>query len=353
VNRVNPPVKKILLSALSVVLATAMLIPLTSCAMIEERLVKQGITRELEDIKQLRNRAVNEMIQSAGSSADFEEIGVNPEDFLKAWFSDFDYLVDDVSINGNEGDASVTLNCKTAKSFFDTLGASIAQFINEDPPADERSSKEVFAELFIEAAKNAPSEAVSLVLPLEKKDRIWAPSEGYFEGLENVLVGDVDASEGLFYASVLMILEPLKRIEEGSDAMKYFLQRFGTDEDFLSFGIDKNEYSQLGLGGFDYSVEAIAIESPERASATIVVSCKKIADAEANCENKLNDLVANGTFAAMSDEDIKKTIGSLLLAALTETAPSAMTITLPFVNRDGLWEIDPESQELGKAIFGD
>ena len=343
--------KKWIGAILIAALAATLMVPLGACTAIQERIIQEGIKRELEDIKQLKNESVNEMIRNAGSAEGFDLIGIGAEAFLLTWFSDFDYHIEKVSVEGDTATASISLTCKTGESFFNALGESISRFVSDKTPTDERSTKEVFGTLFLEAIKDAPTETVSINLPLEKKNGVWAPSDNYTDELEVALLGNAESSEGLLYMLVFLHFEPLKRLDD--EAMDILLKETGSSSDFAAIGVSEEDFFKTWLAGFDYTIDSVAVESESTATATVTITCKQLNDAESILDSKVSNFVKSGSARHMNSEEIDKAVGGLLVEALNETTPKTTTLTLPFIKTSTAWEIDPANDSIKKALLGE
>ena len=124
-----------------------------------EDLIRDNLSAEFDQVKNLDEEFLNEVTADASTSG-LEEFGIDAVELMKAYFGGFDYVIDDVTVDGDTATATVTLTCK---SFDDYMNA-----ITDD--AD-------FGAAIIEAVNAIePVQIDPIEIPYEKVDNTWEPT---------------------------------------------------------------------------------------------------------------------------------------------------------------------------------
>jgi len=179
---------------LAVVLALTSALSLTFFACggnSDEQVIRDGITNELESIKQLDDDAMDQILGSAASGADLEQYGITDEEFIRAWLSGFDYSVDDVTVNGNNATVDVTITCKSMSGIMVTFQNGITDFASGDEAAtmtqDELDTQT--GTILLDSANDTATQTTSISLPYVKNGNTWEPGAAFNTELSKALVG--------------------------------------------------------------------------------------------------------------------------------------------------------------------
>lgn len=161
-------------------LATAALMVVTlgalaGCGADDEQVIRDGLTKEFETIKSMDEATLNEYVQDMDAE-DFAEFGIEPEEFVKAFFADFDYEIGDITIDGDTADATVTLTNKSISQFQSEIERIVAELM-ESPEAtslDQEAFYALYGQKIMEALNNvAPATAEPIVIECTKDGSTW------------------------------------------------------------------------------------------------------------------------------------------------------------------------------------
>lgn len=179
--------------ALVAALAATMLAGLTACGgESAEDVIRKGVTEELEGIKNLDQAALDEIMAGAGAAdAGLDEYGIDMEEFCRTWLEGFDYSVDNVTVDGDNATATVTITCKSLMEgmtiFMDKVTA-----LTDDTEAMSQSMDELnlqMGTMLMEALGEAPLETNTVDLPYVLNGNTWEPGAGFDAALSEAFAG--------------------------------------------------------------------------------------------------------------------------------------------------------------------
>lgn len=159
------------------------LLALSGCGPDSEEVIREAVTEELEGLKTLDEATLDELMADADASAlaDFEDYGINAREFVKAYLAGFDYAVDEVAVDGDAAQVTVTFTCKSFADLQEALEASVAELV-AGPSAASMSTDELNAkvgELFMEAVNQIQVRTTDpCVLEYQETDDVWSPADG-------------------------------------------------------------------------------------------------------------------------------------------------------------------------------
>lgn len=175
-------VEKKVLVVLVVALAGMLLIGMTGCSQqSNEEVIRNAITEEFDQMKNLDQAMLDEIIgQNAGSMAELEQL-VDVKEYFRAWFTDFDYTIDEVVVEGNQATVKMTVTCKSLvqgmqnweQDYQDPSKITEIMSLSEE----ERTKK--LGSMMVDAIKDAPMETNSGELPYTLNGNTWEPGPGY------------------------------------------------------------------------------------------------------------------------------------------------------------------------------
>ncbi|MDR2714811.1 MAG: hypothetical protein LBB42_04760 [Coriobacteriales bacterium] len=165
--------------ALMLALVMALSLSLVGCGKSSEDVIRDGITEELEGLKTLNEKTISQLM--SGSAGAFSQFGIEDRDFFEAWLEGFDYSVDDVTVNGDNAVAKVTL---TAKQMTDIMTAFQA---NVDVGTTDLKS---LGPALLDAARSAKNTTTSIELPYVLKGNTWEQGAGFYSEINKALGGN-------------------------------------------------------------------------------------------------------------------------------------------------------------------
>ncbi len=179
--------------ALTAALSATMLVGLTACGgESAEDVIRKGVTEELESIKNLDQAALDEIMAGAGAAdAGLDEYGIDMEEFCRTWLEGFDYSVDNVTVDGENATATVTITCKSLMEgmtiFMDKVTA-----LTEDTEAMSKPMEELnlqMGTMLMESLGEAPLETNTVDLPYALNGNTWEPGAGFDTALSEAFAG--------------------------------------------------------------------------------------------------------------------------------------------------------------------
>lgn len=181
--------KKGIIALLTVAMLAFGGVALVGCGPSDEEVVRQGVTDELNRLKQLDAELVDELAANAGAE-DLAAFGIDAKEFVSTYLSGFDYRIDSVTVDGDMATATVTLTCKSFSAYNDALEAAAAEMANDESLADmsEEELNQKLGQTIMDAIAGVPSaETAPIDLTFELKDNVWSPTSDAERALSEAL----------------------------------------------------------------------------------------------------------------------------------------------------------------------
>lgn len=167
-----------LVAALALCLGLAVL---PGCGSQEDsaEIIRNSLSSELDSIKKLDETFVNEFSESINMSQ-LSMYGIDGVEFMKSYLEGFDYTIDDITVNGDTAEATITLTCKSYTGYKDALNAAVDDIIaNSDELAgvsNDDINKRV-GEIVISSLNNValkPTQPITITYT--KVNDTWEPA---------------------------------------------------------------------------------------------------------------------------------------------------------------------------------
>ena len=178
--------KKVVLVAMSVILACSMLFALAGCGNSDEKVIRNAMNEQLEAFKnpnssQWQNDFKNELNE-------LSNMGVDAQQLVAAWVEGFDYTVGDIKINGNNATVSITIKCKQLNPAVDSAVA----LLENDPALATMTEAQIIKKygeaLISELKKTSPTTTV-ITVPCVKSGNTWSEGPGAENEYYRALLG--------------------------------------------------------------------------------------------------------------------------------------------------------------------
>lgn len=140
----------------------------------DEELIRTSITKELDQISDPTSEFHDAMIEGMGST--LSQAGVSDEkmgDLADAWLGDFDYSVDDVTVDGDTASVEATLS---VKQFGPLMGEVMTDMMSdEDLPefTEQAEATQYIMDSLVEKMNSSELTDTPLTLDLKKKNNVW------------------------------------------------------------------------------------------------------------------------------------------------------------------------------------
>lgn len=170
---------KKIISIMTAVALVAGALCLVGCGQNNEQLIREKLTEELDTFKNQDDSALSS-IATAMENEGLDEMGIDSQEFAAAVLNGFDYTIDDVQVNGDTANATVTIVSKSSSDFTQRI-TEVAQTLVDDPAIAELTSEEKMSKLG-EAVMQAfdETEVVTETATIEYKlnNNTWEPVDG-------------------------------------------------------------------------------------------------------------------------------------------------------------------------------
>lgn len=163
---------------------------LSGCAENSEEAARNAVTSELDQIKNVDAAAIEEI---AGGSAEFQALstyGITANDAYEAIFSDFDYQIEGVKVDGDKATVSVKFTSKDLGQFQSALVAAAQQASTDGSLTglSQTQMNEKIGQLVIDTIKALPTTETDIVdFEVEKKNGKWQLADNSGEVLQEAI----------------------------------------------------------------------------------------------------------------------------------------------------------------------
>ena len=107
---------------------------------------------------------------------------------------------------------------------------------------------------------------------------------------------------------------------------------------FEDLGISSDEFFRAWLEGFDYSVNKVTVNG-STAKATVTVKTHSLMSALDSVTSSIDSLIAtNPSVLTMTEDQIYKQLGTMLLKAIKEAPMVSYTVDLPYELKNNVWQ---------------
>ncbi len=165
--------------------AMAMLLMITLCAVTgcqdnSEEVIRQSLTEEIDQIKNLDENMVNEFASSIPGASTLSSVGISSDELVRALLQGFDGTVDSVTVDGNTADAVVTFTSKDFSSLADNMD-SLEEEMTNDPEQFADMSRQQIKDWVGERTMQMINELPvvthePVTITYERDGNTWAPT---------------------------------------------------------------------------------------------------------------------------------------------------------------------------------
>jgi hypothetical protein len=169
--------KKVALFATAALMGLALMFALTGCGANNEKVIRDGLTDELNELKDPNSTTVTEAAQGLST------------DVITAWLDGFDFEIGTIAIEGDTAEATVTITCK---QIYPAVMAAQERILGGEEDLTGLSSDEIESrmnELIVEELQSASPVSTELVIPCNKSDNTWSVDVTSTSELTNALAG--------------------------------------------------------------------------------------------------------------------------------------------------------------------
>ena len=181
---------RIVLSFAIVCMTLAGSLMLISCGPNDEEIIRNGITQELEPLRQSDASAIATMVESSSAQA-LTGFSIDPTSFYAAYLQGFDYEVGKITVEKDNATVALTVTGKSFTTIANMLAEQTAVLDADESLAnsDEAETNAAVGSLLANVVQQAPAESRSLDVHYEKKDKAWVLTDISKKDLEHAVIG--------------------------------------------------------------------------------------------------------------------------------------------------------------------
>lgn len=163
---------------------------LAGCAENSEDAVRNAVTNELDEIKNYDTEAIEEIASGSTEFAALSAYGITATDAYEAIFSDFDYTIEDVKVDGDKATVGIKFTTKDLNKFQSAL-VTAAQQADADGSLEGLTQTEMNAkigELVLNTIKDLPTTETKVIeFDVVKQGGNWQMANDSGEVLQEAL----------------------------------------------------------------------------------------------------------------------------------------------------------------------
>lgn len=163
-----------------------------SCAPSDEEVVRQIVTEDFDKLKTLDSDLVSDLMTNENFSS-LAECGVDPEAFLRSYLKGFDYHIEDIKVDKDTAEVTLTITRKTISSFLEKFDALTNEMDMSTSFANATQEEIVqsIAQMCMEAIDTIePAQSSPFKLSMVRRDKTWVLSNEGKRNFVDVLLGE-------------------------------------------------------------------------------------------------------------------------------------------------------------------
>ena len=165
---------------------------LSGCADNSEEVIRESLTEEIDQLKN-PDEATLEEISSSIPASSLAQLGLTPDELVKALLDGFDGTVDSVTVNGDTADAVLTLSSKDFAEVQDSMmGLQDEMMENQEELAGMSVDeiKEWAGNMIMTTIEEAPVQTHDpITVTYERNGNTWEPAAGAEAEIYSTLFG--------------------------------------------------------------------------------------------------------------------------------------------------------------------
>ncbi len=162
----------------------------TGCAKSDVEVIYDAISEKLDCIKNLEGETIEEIENDLDTNF-LNAYGISGDEFLQSYFDNFDYVINDIVVDNDTAQATVTLTCKSFSAFQEILNESVAEFDTNDRiwSMSEEELTAYLGDLIMESINSTKVTTTNLVIiDYTKVDNVWESTEESSSTIVNAIL---------------------------------------------------------------------------------------------------------------------------------------------------------------------
>lgn len=190
-QRISQGSKKLLALVLAATMLCFGALVLSSCGKSDEEVVREGVVRELDLVKN-KDPEFMESITDAALASEMDAYGIDANEFMVSYLEGFDYTINDVTVDGDGATANVTITCKTLTDIYNEVMTNAEETANNTDTSSmsEDEANQLVGQIMMEAVGQVQAttqEPIDLTFTLN--GNTWEPTSAAETALQNALFG--------------------------------------------------------------------------------------------------------------------------------------------------------------------
>lgn len=161
----------------------------------QEELIRESLTSELDQLKNADEDVMADLVASiesgvgASNLAQLEAMGLSSKDIVTSMLEGFDYTIGNVSVDGNDAVAEVSVKAKNFSEFMTDLTEVVTDLMNSPTALAGMTQEQIMTTVgdkVKEVLANLPLVDSTIDLNFEKSGNTWEPTAGAASALSTV-----------------------------------------------------------------------------------------------------------------------------------------------------------------------
>lgn len=153
----------------------------------DEEAVRARVSAEFDAIKSIDDASLDELAENSGFG-EFAAFGIEPREFAASYLSGFDYRIDNVTVDGDTAQATVTLTCKSVKEFGDRFNEEVEALAADEAVANmtEEEANQKIGDISMEIMTSLqPVDMPTLTIEFARVNGAWEPTDSGEQAIAN------------------------------------------------------------------------------------------------------------------------------------------------------------------------
>ena len=161
----------------------------------QEELIRTSLASELDQLKSADEDVMAELVSSieagvgASNLAQLESMGLSSQSIVESMLEGFDYTIDNVTVDGDDAVAKVTVKAKNFSEFMTDISDVVTELMDDPSQLAGMSQDEIMTlvgDKVKDVLANLPIVDSTIDLDYEKKGNVWEPTAAATSALSMV-----------------------------------------------------------------------------------------------------------------------------------------------------------------------
>ena len=182
-------IKKVATTFFASILLAMGAMALVGCGQNDEEIIRDGVSAELDKLKNLDEETLNLLASEAGAD-DLSSYGIDAKEFVSSYLAGFDYRIESVNVDGDNATATVVLTCKSFSQYTNSLEEAVTTLAEDESiqsmSTDEQNMK--FGETIMSSLNELSAvETSPIELAFAREGNSWSTTQEAEQAITNAL----------------------------------------------------------------------------------------------------------------------------------------------------------------------